>query len=313
MNPLTPFTLQNAEVVPPLGSRQPVPGTFASICPPGDFSWSEKQREWESSSHESRIKVLQFQGQSFLQQKPRLETLLIPQDLQIDRWERKERGHGPYEALELAFRKETPTLLSSLPDITCHRVLAFGDETFLILCTANYSASLSIQQEAEILASIQTIQYHTGGIFGHFPAHAKFDIDLAPHKLNWVPNQSVNPNGPFQFRSQPEAGQQPLQIVMEIHEGLPESPGSTLQALFRQNFFSSYQVLEVQPIRVDDIQGFEAFAIETNTQKENSRLEYVAILLLKDTHLSYHCMAPDDRITHLATFRQLLHSFQPHK
>lgn len=304
-----PHALQNVEVVPPLGPRRPVPGTSISLCLPQGYTWSEQNRAWDSAHADARIKVLQFKGQSFFQRKGRLEQLLMPEDAQVNKWERVEGQHGPYQSLHLAFRKVTPTLLSDQPEITCHRVFAYGNENFLVLATANYPVDFSYHKEAEILTSMRSLIFHSDGIFGDFPAHARFSLDLQESQLSWLPSKHANPDGPFVFRSHPQASIKGMQVVVEIKNGEPDSSGNTLEALFQKNFFSSYQILEVQKISVKGLHGYEAFAIE-QAETGDSRLEYVAMLQLSGQYITFTCLAPDDRITHLSTFRKLIQSYR---
>lgn len=306
----SPNTLQNVEVVPPLGPRQPVPGTSVSLCPPRGFSWSEGNRAWDAGDSDTRIKVLQFKGQSFYQRRMRIEQLLMPGDAQIDKWERREGQHGLYPSLQLAFRKITPTLLSDQPEITCHRVFAYGNDEFLILATANYSVEISSRKEAEILASLHSLIFHHDGIFGDFPAHARFSLDLQESQLSWIPGKHANPDGPFTFQSHPQAATKGLQVVIELKRGEPDARELVMEALFKKNFFSSYQVMEAQKITVKGIPGYEAFAIE-QIKSGDSRLEYVAILILDGQFATCTCIAPDDRISHLSTFRKLIQSYRP--
>ncbi|MDP5169784.1 MAG: hypothetical protein NWR72_06040 [Bacteroidia bacterium] len=307
----TPFALQNAEVVPPLGSRQPVPGTDTSLCPPRQFSWNEANYAWESPGKEARIKVLQFRDQSFLQRRFRLEHLLLPDHDQAEWWERKATTHGPYEALLLSFRKQVPTLLSNKPEESCHRALAFGDENILILATAHYPATYSPRMEAEVVAALHSITFHASGIMGDWPSHAGFTLDVQSTNLTWVATTHPNPHGPFVLKGQQQTGIPGVYVTIDIKEGSPDNPTQLLEQLFQRNFFSSYEVLEVGPVTVQGIAGFEGFAIEHRQDAEQSRLEYVAILLREADHITFTCIAPDDRISHLATFRKLLHSFRP--
>ena len=305
-----PHALQNVEVVPPLGPRQPVPGTSISLCLPRGYTWKEHNRAWDSEHSDSRIKVLQFKGQSFYLRRGRLEQLLMPEDAQVDKWERKEGQHGTFQSLHLAFRKVTPTLLSDQPEITCHRVFAYGDDNFLVLATATYPVEFSSRKEAEILASMHSLIFHSDGIFGDFPAHARFSLDLQESQLSWLPSKHANPDGPFVFRSHPQAAIKGMQVVVEVRNGEPDSSGNTIESLFQKNFFSSYQILEVQKIMVKGLSGYEAFAIE-QVDTGDSRLEYVAMLQLEGQFITFTCLAPDDRITHLSTFRKLIQSYRP--
>lgn len=304
------FPLQNVDVVPPLGPRYPVPGSNVSLCPPHGYSWNERNRAWESTQHEARIKVLQFKGQSFIERKARLEQILIPEQ-HVEWQERREGFHAGYPCLHLAFRKSVPTLLSDVPEVSCHRVFAFGDHDVLILSTATFPASSSRKVEGEILASLLSVIYHPEGIYGDFPAHARFNLDLQPARLAWVESAHVNPDGPFLFTDKAGKENGRIQITVELKKGHPKSMKQAVENLFQQNFFSSYQVLEVQALQVKEYAGYEGYAIEQHTAQENNRLEYVAILRLPACHIIFNCMAPDDRISHLATFRRLVQSYQP--
>lgn len=306
----TIFPLQNVDVIPPLGPRYPVPGSNVSLCPPHGYSWNEKNRAWESTQYETRIKVLQFAGQSFIERKARLEQILVPVD-HVEWQERREGYHIGYPCLHLAFRKSVPTLLSDTPDVSCHRVFAFGDHNVLILSTATFPASFTKKMEGEILASMLSVIYHPDGIYGDFPAHARFNLDLQPARLAWVESSHVNPDGPFVFASRNVRETSGIQVTVEIKKGHPQSLKHAIEVLFQQNFFSNYQVLEIQPLQVKEYNGFEGYAIEQHTAHENNRLEYVAILCLPDSHITFSCIAPDDRISHLATFRRLVKSYQP--
>ena len=305
------FPLQNVELVSPLASRQPVPGTDMSMCPPRDFSWSVARRSWESPQQDCRIQVIQFRDQSFFQRKHRLESIFLVQQDDLLWWERKDGHHGSYESLHLAFRKETPTLLSDHPELSCHRILAFGDEQLLVMVSAHYPATLPARAEAEIVASIQSVTYHPHGVVSDWPAFAGFTLDFESAGLQWTPTPQLSHQGPFLLESHPQASQPGMKVIVETKDGLPESPGSSLEALFQRNFFSSYQLLEIQPFRLRHLSGFEAFAIESSPDQGTARLEYVAILLLDQHHLSFICLAPDDRISHLSTFRKLVQSYQP--
>lgn len=308
--PLTTFPLQNVDLVPPLGPRYPVPGSNVSLCPPHGYSWSERNRAWESTQYETRIKVLQFKGQSFIERKGRLEQMLLPDD-HVEWQERREGYHKGYPCLHLAFRKSVPTLLSETPEVSCHRVFAFGDHDVLILSTATFPASFSKQMEGEILASMLSVVYHPEGIYGDFPAHARFSLDLQPARLTWVESSHVNPDGPFVFTDKSGQKASEIQVTVEIKKGHPQNSKQAVEHLFQRNFFSSYQVLEVQPIQIKEFKGYEGYAIEQHTALENNRLEYVAILHLPESHVTFNCIAPDDRISHLTTFRRLVRSYQP--
>ncbi len=305
------FPLQNVELVSPLASRQPVPGTDMSMCPPRSFGWSTSQRGWQSPQQDCRIQVIQFRDQSFYQRKQRLESLFLLQQEDLLWWERRDSQHGPYESLHLAFRKQTPTLLSEHPELSCHRILAFGDEHLLVMVSAHYPATLPPKAEAEIVAAIQSVTYHPHGVVSDWPSFAGFTLDFETAGLNWTPTPQLSPRGPFLLESHPQSSHPGMRVIVENKEGLPESPGSSLEALFQRNFFSSYQVLEIQPFRLRNLAGFEAFAIESSPEQATARLEYVAILLLDNDHLSFTCLAPDDRISHLSTFRRLVQSYQP--
>lgn len=308
--PHTIFPLQNVDVVPPLGPRYPVPGSNVSLCPPHDYTWNERNRAWESSRHDGRIKVLQFKGQSFIERKARLEQILVPDD-HVEWQERREGYHAGYPCLHLAFRKSTPTLLRETPEISCHRVMAFGNEEVLILSTAIFPAFSSKKMEAEILASMLSVAYHPDGIYGDFPAHARFSLDLQPARLAWSESSHVNPDGPFVFTEKKEKEITGIQVTVEIKKGHPKNLKQAVEYLFQQNFFSSYQILEIQDLQVKEFIGIEGYAIEQHTAYENNRLEYVAILLLQASHIAFSCIAPDDRISHLTTFRKLVQSYQP--
>lgn len=307
--PYANYPLQNVNLVPPLGPRYPVPGTHASLCPPHGFVWNAGSRVWESSQVDGRIKVLQFKGQSFPQRKGRLEQLLLP-DGEVTWQERREGRHNGYDCLHLAFRKRTPTLLSDSPTLTCHRVLAFGDENVLLLSTASFPASVSKKIEGEIMASMLSVTYHPDGILGDLPAHARFSLELRPARLVWQETSHANPDGPFLFTSKGTDPSGGLQVSVEIKRGHPKDLQQAVEGLFRRNFFSKYQVLEIQPIQVRELKGFEGYAVEQNTTLGNNRLEYSAILLTQDAHIMFSCVAPDDRITHLSTFRKLIRSYR---
>lgn len=308
--PTAVFPLQNVDLIPPLGPRYPVPGSNVSLCPPHGYSWNEAIRAWESSQYETRIKVLQFKGQSFIERKARLEQILVPED-HVEWQERREGFHAGYPCLHLAFRKSIPTLLSDVPEVSCHRVFAFGDQNVLILSTATFPASFTKKMEGEILASMLSVVYHPEGIYGDFPAHARFNIDLQSARLAWVESSQVNPDGPFVFTNRETQHAAGAQVTVEIKKGHPKSMKQAIENLFQQNFFSNYQILEIQPFQVKEYKGFEGYAIEQHTTHENNRLEYVAILCLPDSHITFSCIAPDDRISHLTTFRRLVKSYQP--
>lgn len=307
--PYPRYPLQNVTVVPPLGPRYPVPGTNVSLCPPHGYSWNEKSRAWESTQHEGRIKVLQFKGQSFIQRKARLEQLLIP-DGKVDWQERREGRHNGYDCLHLGFRINTPTLLAEVQTVSCHRVFAFGDNDVLLLSTASFPATFSKKMEGEILASMLSVIYHPDGIFGDLPAHARFSLDLQPAKLVWQETSHANPDGPFVFTSKAETHSSGIQVTVEIKNGHPQNVRKAVENLFQRNFFSKYQILEVHQIQVQELSGYEGYAIEQNTVHEINRLEYVAILLMPESHITFTCIAPDDRITHLTSFRKLIKSYR---
>ncbi len=309
--PLPSLPLQNVELTPSLGPRQPVSGTDTSLCPPHDFSWNAYNRAWESPHQEARIKVLQFRDQSFYQRRERLEQLLLSNNDLVDRLDRRESSHRSYESLQLSFRRSIPTLLTDQPEIACHRALAFGDDKVLVLATAHYPAHFSAHREGELLASLHSIIYHPQGIYGHWPSHARFSLDLSSTHLVGIPPRQVSPNGPFLFQSHPHSPHPGLQICIEVKEGRPDKPKDVLERLFQRNFFSSYYILDVQPVVVGAIQGYEAFAIEHVSQQGLQRLEYAAVLLRDTDHVTFLCQAPDDRISHLGIFRKLLYSFQP--
>ncbi len=308
--PHTIFPLQNVDVVPPLGPRYPVPGSNVSLCPPHDYSWNERNRAWESTQYDGRIKVLQFKGQSFIERKARLEQILVP-DEQVEWQERRDGYHAGYPCLHLAFRKSIPTLLSDIPELSCHRVMAFGNDEVLILSTATFPAHTSKKTEGEILASMLSAVYHPEGIYGDFPAHARFNLDLQPARLTWVESTQVSPDGPFVFSDKRDKESPGIQVTVEIKKGQPKNPKQAVEFLFQQNFFSSYQILEIQPLQVKEYAGYEGYAIEQHTVQENNRLEYVAILRLPDSYITFSCIASDDRISHLSTFRRLVQSYQP--
>ena len=80
---------------------------------------------------------------------------------------------------------------------------------------------------------------------------------------------------------------------------------------FPDNFFSTFEAIEVQEIYIDGLSGWETWAIEKNRQNaDDQKLAYHVVLFDEERHFEVRAFAADDEIYHLSEFREVCKSFR---
>ncbi|MEL6255123.1 MAG: hypothetical protein AAFR87_24150 [Bacteroidota bacterium] len=294
-----------------------IPGTHMYLKIPSDFQLSMGYPGIEAVRKQSQIRVKELKGQSFMQNGAQFsEGMLAPGQKLISAKEVEVSG---FQARMLKFSYTVPSLVPDQNEQMISNLLALGDDRYLVLVIASYPSFREKELGKAIEDCMLGLTYDPGDRL-KMSKHtlASFEINCQPMELELAQTKTlVKEEGnsiSLIFTKGGEAlsgkGNQHRLLVSENHwKSDPKSWPE--RAVFPDNFFSTYEAIEVQEVFIDGMKGLETWAIERNRQlADQQKLAYHVVLFSEESHFEIRAYAQDDEIYHLSAFREVCNSFR---
>ncbi|MEL6675252.1 MAG: hypothetical protein AAFR61_23795 [Bacteroidota bacterium] len=297
---------------------QDVAGSHLSLLLPSGFQPTRNGKGFEHPGIKAHISFNELKGQTQLTHSQRFTASLVPEGGEL--LQNEEVLINTFPGKFVKFSRTIPSLIEADGEKMMHLMLSFGAKGHLIILTATYPFNQDKDWGKPLEDCLKSVIYDPERPFkGHRQTEEiSFQVDTREaglHLADFLTEQTqeglthrlvFTPDGKDLKQTEHRE-----RIVITEKGWKVESPQAELHRLFQNTFFSSFEVLETQELELDQLAGYEAWAIErSHNWEDGQRLAYLVLLFDENRHYELRCWAEDDKISHLGKFRKVCHSFR---